>query len=652
VILLFLSCLNSSSELSTVNSDKNILSEDQRPDAAIQAARAAPIKGARWNGDWQPSLWSKDPNNPIVASLSKQLLIPVQRWDGQIIHSKPGNVSLIFLSPNEIPMRGMHGEVVFVLDGDWQDKDIARLPWLGGAVVYPKALMSLFVSSNYKTEIDLIAGIAAWQIADHYSLEREFLQRSVPLGLQSILVQKTFDPQAKDPRERAAAAQGEKDNEMVVRLRTASRTDDQQVLKRLVTDNDPWVRGRALDRINDTSVLAKALSDESSVNRVIAAHRLAVLASQGDVEAVTYLIDAADSPDAYVRWKAAYGLSFGSTIDVLLKLLNDVDIDVSRQAAQSLQKIGDSSALQALLTAVDSDNSFIRRWSLEALGAIESPKVIPVLQKKYETSTTVLEQEAAAKALHKQGVFVKIPVYHPPRPPKDKNEIEQYVNSKDATVRKDTAKFLAGRNGMSEHLKHLANDEDSEVRKSAVEAMGWNGDISIYDHIEDTDLDVLITALDGIRRSSIGTGKGLIPLLRHPDAEVRLRATQALASLQSLSIQQKDALAQLCTNTDERIRMSALRIHPNLYNSNEPSAWVRYEVQQINTTAKWNTKGVMTNWLVSGDEDQRAWLNGIIQFEDDLLHQRFSWNDERDKPDSHRQLRPPLFRPYGHPDRG
>ena len=79
---------------------------------------------------------------------------------------------------------------------------------------------------------------------------------------------------------------------------------------------------------------------------------------------------------------------------------------------------------------------------------------------------------------------------------------------------------------------------------------------------------------------------------------------------------------------------------------------MRHEIQKLVPDARWDVDGVMTRWLRIGDADQKAWLTGIVQFEDDLLHQRFSWNDDKDKPKSHRRLRPPLFRGYGHPDRG
>ena len=140
-------------------------------------------------------------------------------------------------------------------------------------------------------------------------------------------------------------------------------------------------------------------------------------------------------------------------------------------------------------------------------------------------------------------------------------------------------------------------------------------------------------------------------MLSHPDAEVRLRATQALASLDTLSTAQRDALKNLTQDKDERIRCAALTVFPTAYSSAEPSAWVRYRIAQQVGGVSWQYSGAMTTF-VTGNLDQQAWLNGVIQFEDDFLHQRFSWNDPNNKPKTHSRLRPPLIRPYGHPDRG
>ena len=60
---------------------------------------------------------------------------------------------------------------------------------------------------------------------------------------------------------------------------------------------------------------------------------------------------------------------------------------------------------------------------------------------------------------------------------------------------------------------------------------------------------------------------------------------------------------------------------------------------------------IMTRWTV-GSADENAWVQGIIQKQDDLCHEVFSWNDPNDKPLSHRGIRPPQFRLYGHPNRG
>ena len=55
-------------------------------------------------------------------------------------------------------------------------------------------------------------------------------------------------------------------------------------------------------------------------------------------------------------------------------------------------------------------------------------------------------------------------------------------------------------------------------------------------------------------------------------------------------------------------------------------------------------------YLSGGNE--LSWIEGLIQEQDDLVHEIYSWNDPKDKPHSHRALRPPRFAPYGHPNRG
>jgi hypothetical protein len=183
--------------------------------------------------------------------------------------------------------------------------------------------------------------------------------------------------------------------------------------------------------------------------------------------------------------------------------------------------------------------------------------------------------------------------------------------------------------------------------------LGWNGDNEVYQFLSDPDLDVVVTALDGIRRSKIGDGSGIEPLLKHSDSEVRYRSLQALAAVfGKLSQKQKTLLSELCVDPDERIRVSALMIFPKKMMSTEVSDWVRWRITLSDPIVY--VKGIddMASFGHKGTADQKAWIRGVVEMEDYFLHRRFSWNDENDRPPSHRALRPPLFREYGFPNRG
>ena len=69
----------------------------------------------------------------------------------------------------------------------------------------------------------------------------------------------------------------------------------------------------------------------------------------------------------------------------------------------------------------------------------------------------------------------------------------------------------------------------------------------------------------------------------------------------------------------------------------------------MNATSHYQSGG--DSWLMDKPE-YRFWMLGIIQDQDDLVHEIFSWTNPVDRPQSHRALRPPRFAPYGHPNRG
>lgn len=621
-------------------------------EAATQASRAAPSDAADWTGAWTLRLYAGEGDGPVA--MGEALRLPIVPWDGMRPATRPGEAAIVWIPVNsDIPrLRGVFardahrpggaGEVVVVLspgNAAWAARAHAELPWAGVAIVDPAISLSLWADPARAAADPRLAGLTAGVVlADHYRVRFHPAKGRFPPGLDEVLgAPDPADLAAPDPRTRGEAARSggadalAEDPEPAVRLGVAISTTDAVVLARLATDTEPLVRARVADRCEDVAILDALARDPSSVVRVIATHRLARL---GVPEAQAPLRAAAASPDAYQRWKAASGLEDAA---ILASLLKDPDIDVRREAARRLGAVGaPGPAVAALIGALTDDNSFVRRWAAVGLGRIGDPGAVSALRTA-RADPTALVAEAASTALGEPPPrrFV------PPGKPGSDAELYALLESADATVRKDAAKFFAGRDDAGERLGPLARDPDSEVRKSAVEALGWSrGNAALLlPALSDPDPDVVVTALDGLRRGADGDAAAIAPLLGHADAEIRLRATEALAALGP-----SDALAACLLSPDERIRAAAVSVFPGRLAAEEPSALVR-------RAARSRRRG---DALVATEPgtDADFWAIGVYAREDDLLHVRFSWNDASDRPSSYRALRPPVIRAYGHPDRG
>lgn len=632
----------------------------KKAELEIQSSRSAPIEekmkpdtNLDFHLDFHPKIWAKNPEDQMLSSLAAQLDAPILPWDGKELKARRGELVILYLTePQELPPK--KGAVVFVVDGNWSAEDIASLSWKGGGIVNATETMALFASEKHLNDPQLKAGVLAWQIAEHYQIPRQRLDRDIPTALYGILGTEKAEADHKNPHMRYFAASSPEDSSMVVRLATARETEDQVALEKLALDSDPWVRARAMDRLENVEILGKGLSDPSSLVRVVAGHQLSLLAKEGNNDACSPLKDAVKAPDAYVRWKGAYGLGYCDALDDLVALLEDVDIDVQRQAAQSLGRQKElPKAEKSLKKKLKSKNSFVRRWVLDSLTHIQTKEMNEFLLDYAKQSSSILERITLQRILSMRGFQLDIEEYTPPSPPKNRKELEEILKSKDPTTRKDVAKFLIFKKSFHEQLYLLTQEEDSEIRKSAVEGLGWNGDPRIYQFLDDPDPDVVVTALNGIRRSRIGNGKGLEPLLKDSDSEIRYRAVQALVAVfGELSQKQRNLLGQFCSDPDERIRAAALMIYPKKMKSDESSDWVRWKISLSESMVYRKGLDDMASLSIKGNLDKKVWIRGVVAIEDEFLHRRFSWNDEKDRPPSHRALRPPLFREYGFPNRG
>ena len=568
------------------------------------------------------------------------------------------------------------GAVVLVLgpgSEPWRAEAAGELPWLQVGLVDPVASLGRYMDTSRPPGLSLMAEMAGLEVSRHYRLSRQSTTGELPAVIRPHLSAAPLDSAAlSDPAVRAevvrtgppsAAAQYVDDAQVVVRLAVAAVTDDAQVMETLAEDRDPLVRARAMDRVSNATLLGKGVADKSSVVRQVAMHRIASLAVAGQWDGRERALEiGAASEDGYLKWKAAWALTAGSrkSVDILVGLLKDADVDVRREAARSLGRRGDEAARPHLIEASRDANSFVRRSALSALGDLGGAASQPVLQAAL-TDPVMLNAEAAWRGLEAMGLRPSTPMprFEPPRPFETVAEARAMQVSTDATLRKDLSKYLAGRDQVGGEpvlswLQVLTQDDDSEVRKGAIEAMGWGQDTgpAIERMLTDPDPDCVITALQALRRSGQATASGVAPLLKRKDQEIRLRAAEALA--QSSDPAALEVLEPLIGDRDERIRAAVVSVRPDLLLSSEPSVIVLRAAAR--TGARPDLKAhpdVLVRAAYPGaDVDLAAYALGAIAREDDLLHARFSWNAPQDRPAAYSSLRPPVARPYGHPDRG
>lgn len=564
--------------------------------------------------------------------------------------------------------------VVSVLEGEWHPKEThSVLMFSEGLIDLDKSLSRYTSPSDVSTETKTVA--IALELNGHYEMDHfevpKSWQSSLDHGLWSKVDMDWLTVGALDRRARRIESIDTADT--VNLLSQLNRDLLQSEVVQLVQHSDPWVRVQAALMTNNSQYLVHLANDDSSVVRVAALHQMNqnILSEDGCFvtgkpntkdgvpscrsEYCKPFIRASRHSDAYVRWKGAFGLQFCTADTVeLIRLLNDPDIDVQREAVHSLRRHTLSSKeVEVVLQLIRSSNSFVRRWAWETVVTLPI-ELKPYLTECMESESSSLARHVCAKALMSRGIQSQLPEYRPPSR-EILSDPTSAVSHPDPTYRKDAAKFFAGRADMIPHLKNLLLDTDGEVRKTAAEALGYSRSSLVWSALEDSDPDVFIAALESIRIGQIpGPLENLMPLLSHSDTEVVLRAVEAVASIEvKWSTDITEAIQALRDHPDERIRAAIASRKPQWFDESDPSVYVRWTV--LNSESMYNASGIYKtggdSWLMDKPE-YGFWMQGVIQDQDDLVHEIFSWTNAADRPQSHRALRPPRFGSYGHPNRG
>jgi HEAT repeat protein len=187
--------------------------------------------------------------------------------------------------------------------------------------------------------------------------------------------------------------------------------------------------------------------------------------------AVPRLIEALSDKDGYIREAAANALGMignKSAVEPLIRALqyrdeqvyeDDEDSEARMRAALALGRIGDPQAFDPLIKAISEDDMQLSWYAIEALGMLRDPRAIPVLITTLE-HPDIDRRKSASSALVKFGDAAIMPLINIA---KDTNRKWRIFAIKALGEIGDTRAIKA--------LNDLLNDEDETVRLYAAESV-------------------------------------------------------------------------------------------------------------------------------------------------------------------------------------
>lgn len=261
--------------------------------------------------------------------------------------------------------------------------------------------------------------------------------------------------------------------------------------------------------------------------------------SQNAEISFTELVDALFDQDTLLSHRYLFRLS-DLEGDELFKL-REIWLQISKQRRlrllEDLEIIAESNSLVSFdavcKTALSDPDASVRQVAVRALWECDDPALVPIFLDILETDENPSTQAQAAFGL---GHFV-------------------YLGELDK-IRTDTLETI-----VDSLLKVMDSEMSPDIRRSALESLGYSGHAKVPKLIEDAydygDEEWLGSALAAMGRSADEQWNPLIiDKLNHSDEEVRLKAAQAAGEL--AIIDANPILLHLLYDQDGEVRMAAV----------------------------------------------------------------------------------------------
>lgn len=305
--------------------------------------------------------------------------------------------------------------------------------------------------------------------------------------------------------------------------------------------------------------LIEAVSDENPSVRLSAAETLGKLM---DPRAVQALIEALrQDPEPRVRAMAAWALGEiedpAAVSALTAALREDDDQGVRVQAAEALGNIEDVSAIGALGDAVRDPSVEVRRAAVDALGNMEDPRIVPLVLASLGDDDVEVRRSAADALGNNESPQAVEPLIAATRD----SDLEVRVSAINALGNQGDPRAQAA-------LVEALRDDRAEVRREAIDAIG-NLELTaappeVIDAVRDPDREVRYSAVDAIGNfEDPAAVPVLLEIVRSStDRELQYEALDALSSIESPAAY--DALIPLLQHEDPKVRQLAAEAIGNM----------------------------------------------------------------------------------------